>query len=193
MDSTVVVRCGLKQAAGRGYNPKKRARLTNPYCPCLGMRSRSSGVAHGAKAEAWLAEPAVADQAQGRELRTASGDCGDATVSRRTRSRAGAWPSRGAFGSGARPPIVPRSKCKRSSPPRGRGGEDAIRRLACGARGCAIAAVAPREGRENRQRHGGAGSALPVSDDGSFTSVGSAFASLPARAGVRTSGPCERA
>ena len=66
MDSTVVVRYGLKQAgaAERGYNPKKRGRPSHhPLLAyvletgdCLGVRWRP-GAAHTARgAEAWLAE-----------------------------------------------------------------------------------------------------------------------------------------
>ena len=64
MDSTVVVRYGLKQAgAERGYNPKKRGRPSHhPLLAyvletgdCLGVRWRPGGAHTARGAEAWLA------------------------------------------------------------------------------------------------------------------------------------------
>ena len=65
MDSTVVVRYGLKQAgAERGYNPKKPGRPSHhPLLAyvletgdCLGVRWRPGGAHTARGAEAWLAE-----------------------------------------------------------------------------------------------------------------------------------------
>ena len=65
MDSTVVVRYGLKQAgAERGYNPKKRGRPSHHPLPafvretgdCLGVRWRAGGAHTAEGAAEWIAE-----------------------------------------------------------------------------------------------------------------------------------------